>query len=128
MSFVFLALHPDQLCILKVVDTHCTLHLSQSLRCHFTCLITAFFQDIINCGNILLQFFSSEVDKILSILHNIIQELLHLHISQTASGIVCFQFVQICIIRQISLKMFLPAESIQISEYGVAFQVSGVAD
>ena len=57
-----------------------------------------------------------------------VQEFFDFYISKTASGIVCFQFVQICIIRQISLKMFLPAESIQISEYGVAFQVSGVAD
>ena len=33
-----------------------------------------------------------------------------------------FQFLQISIIRQIPLKMFVLAESVQVSEYGISFQ------
>ena len=38
------------------------------------------------------------------------------------------QFVQIFVIRQVSLEVLRLAESIQVSEYRVALQMSGIAD
>ena len=59
-------------------------------------------------------------------MHNFVEELLHFHIAQTATLVVGFQFVQIRIFGQIKAEVFRTAESIQVSEYGVAFQFSGV--
>ena len=59
-------------------------------------------------------------------LHHIVQELLDLHVTQSATLIVGLQFVQTAVLRQELLKILRLAESVQIDKDRIALHLAGV--
>ena len=49
-------------------------------------------------------------------------------IAKAASLVMCFQLVEICVIRQIALEVLRLAECIEISKYGISLDLARVGD
>lgn len=59
-------------------------------------------------------------------LHDVVQELLYLHIAESAALVVRFQLVEALVVRQEFCEVLRLAECIQIGEHGIALQLAGI--
>ena len=80
----------------------------------------------VDAGNVLFKLFAAIADGLKFFLKDVGQEALHLHIAQTATGIVRFEFVEVGIVGQVALEVLFLAEGVEIGKYAVALQVTGV--
>lgn len=127
MSFAeLLGLRADKFFVIEIIDSHSTPHLCKSLSGYRPRCLCPFPEHLIHARNILLELFPALTDRFQFRLQYGIQELLYLHIPESASSVVVLQFVQAGIVRQEFREMFRPAECIQICEHRVPFDLPRV--
>ena len=88
--------------IVKVIVLHGLFHVVKGFGRCFPCFHTALVEDFIDAGDILFPFFSFGADGGKFFLEYFIEKFLYLYVAQPASGIMGFQFFQICIFRKAS--------------------------
>lgn len=123
--FVY-ALLFQQIIIRKVIDFHGLTHLGEGGGGGLFGHGAAFLQNFHDLGQALLPLLAAVADGLQLGLHDAVQELLHLHVAQTAALIVCLQLVEVLVLGQELGKVLRAAECIQIDEDGVALHLAGV--
>ena len=110
----------NQAIIVKVVDLHSRTYIMKCLSSFCLSNFTSFFEDIIYIIEMLFPMFTSFADWRKLCLEYFVQEFLNFNITQTATCIVSFQFIQVLIFWQEFCEIFRFAESIQIDSYRVS--------
>ena len=86
----------------------------------------AFLQDLHDLGQALLPLLAAVADGLQLGLHDGVEELLDLHVAQTAALIVGLELIEVLVLRQELGEVLGAAESVQIDEHGVALHLAGV--
>lgn len=86
----------------------------------------ALFQDLHHLGQALLPLLAAGADGLQLGLHDVVQELFHLHIAQTAALVVRLYLVEVLVFRPELGKVLRAAEGVQIDEHRVALHLAGV--
>ena len=111
--FVYVLLF-QQIVIRKVVDPHGLADIGEGGGGGLFGHGAAFLQNFHDLGQALLPLFAAVADGLQLSLHDAVQELLHLHVAQTAALIVCLQLVEVLVLGQELGKVLRAAECIQI--------------
>ena len=115
----------QQIIIREVIDFHGFTHFGEGGGGGLFGHGAAFLQNFHDLGQALLPLFAAIADGLQLSLHDAVQELLHLHVAQTAALIVCLQLVEVLVLGQELGKVLRAAECIQIDEDGVALHLPG---
>ena len=126
MSGRIFSLLADQIHILKIVDFMARLTSSSVRAAASRARILPSLEDVIDGGNILFEFPAAIADRFQFVLQDVVQELFDLHVAEASTGIVGLHFFDVLIVREVALEMFGAAESVQIDEYGVILDLTGV--
>ena len=116
----------QQIIIREVIDFHGLTHFGEGGGGGLFGHGAAFLQNFHDLGQALLPLLAAVADGLQLGLHDAVQELLHLHVAQTAALIVCLQLVEVLVLGQELGKVLRAAECIQIDEDGVALHLAGV--
>ena len=90
------------------------LDLVQGLGGFSLCSVAALAQNFHDGGGVLCQLLTAGTDGLQGFLQDVVEELLHLYVAQTAPLVVGLQLVQIGVIRQVAGKVLVGAEGVQI--------------
>ena len=116
----------QQIVVVKVVDAHGTAHVGQGGGGGLFGVGAALLQDLHHFRQALLPLLAAGADGLQLCLHDAVQELLHLHIAQTAALVVRLYLVEVLVFRPELGKVLRAAEGIQINEHRVALHLAGV--
>ena len=116
----------QQIIIREVINFHGLTHFGEGGSGGLFGHSAAFLQNFHDLGQALLPLLATVADGLQLSLHDAVQELLHLHVAQTAALIVCLQLVEVLVLGQELGKVLRAAECIQIDEDGVALHLAGV--
>ncbi len=122
--FIYVLLF-QQIIIREVIDFHGLAHFGEGGGGGLFGHGAAFLQNFHDLGQALLPLLAAVADGLQLSLHDAVQELLHLHVAQTAALIVCLQLVEVLVLGQELGKVLRAAECIQIDEDGVALHLAG---
>ena len=118
----------NELGVIEIIDLHRFAYVSKSL-CRFrTCHLGSLAEDLIYLRYILLILLPSLAHRLEELLHYIEEELLASAVSKAATTIMSLHFIKIGIFRKIFREMLRSAECIEICEYDIALDVSGIGD
>ena len=106
----------QQVIIREVIDLHGLADIGEGGGGGLFGHSAAFLQNFHDLGQALLPLFAAIADGLQLSLHDAVQELLHLHVAQTAALIVCLQLVEVLVLGQELGKVLRAAECIQIDE------------
>ena len=103
-----LSLLANELGIVEIVDTHGLTNLVHGLSTHLAGLLSTLLQDIVDLRYVLLKLSSAHTHRLQEFVQHLIQELLTLHVSQSAATIVILHLIEVLIVGQ------------ELSEVGIA--------
>ena len=83
-------------------------------------------QNFVNLRDALLPIVTALTDGLQNVLQHVVEELLNLYVTQATAFVVSLQLVQVSVVRQEFGKVLFGAESIQIGENSVAFNLTGI--
>ena len=112
--------------VIEVVDSHCLAYVMQSCSSSSFSFLAACTQDFINLRDALLPIVTALTDGLQHVLQHVVEELLNLYVTQTTALVVSLQLVQVSIVRQKFGKVLFSAESVQIGENSIAFNLTGI--
>ena len=98
----------------------------QRLGGHLAGFLRTLLQDTVNLGDVLFELVATLADGFQAVVQHLHQELLALHVAQSAPAVVVLHLVQVLIVGPEIGKVVVGSEGIQIGEHHVAFHVSGV--
>ena len=102
-----LSLLAYELCIIEIVNPHRLPYLIHRLGTNLAGLFSTLLQDIVDLRYVLLKLSSAHTHRLQEFVQHLIQELLALHVSQSAATIVILQLVKILIVRQELLEIIV---------------------
>ena len=114
--------------VIEIVNTHGVAHLAHGLRGHFACLLRATAQDVKDGGNVLLKLVAALAHRLQHVVDNGVEELLALHVAQSATAVVVLQLVKVLVVGPEIGEVGIGGEGVEISEHGVALHGAGVGD
>ena len=121
-----LGLSGDQFLVVEIVDFHGCTNVRQGFGSRGAGLLRTFAQDVVHLADAGLVVVAALADRVEHLVENGDQQALHLHVAQPAAAVVRFQLLQRGVFRQISGKMLGAAESVEVGEHRVAFDLARV--
>ena len=121
-----LSLLTDELGVVEVVNLHGTTHLAHGLSGSLASLLGATAQDVVDLWDVLFKLMTTLTHGLQHIINNGVEELLALHVAQSTTTIVVFQFVEVLVFRPEVLEVIVTREGIEIGEDGVALDMARV--
>ena len=91
------ALLTNEVEVVEIVDAHGVAYLVHGLCGCFACLLGAFLQYFVYARYVLLPLVTTLAHGLKHVVDNVVQELLTLHVAQTATAVVVFQLVEVLI-------------------------------
>ena len=91
----------NQFLIVKVVNAHGLTYLIHRLGGSLASLLRTLLQDVIDFRDILLQLVTALAHRLQELVQYLVQELLALHVAQTATTVVVLQLVQVLVLRPV---------------------------
>ena len=82
----------DELCIVEVVDAHCLAYLCHSLGGCLAGFLGALAQDVVDLGNVLLQFVATLTHRFEHVIEDGVEELLAGAVAYTSVNVVLLEF------------------------------------
>src|SRR5574344_1238253 len=115
-----LSLTADELGIVEVVDAHCLAYLCHSLGSCLAGFLSALAKDIVDLGNVLLQFVATLTHRFEHVVEDGVEELLAGAVAYTSVNIVLLEFVTVLELRPVVGEVVVATECLKICEHGVA--------
>ena len=116
----------QQVIIREVIDLHGLADIGEGGGGGLLGYGAAFLQNLHDLRQTLLPLLAAGADGLQLGLHDGVEELLDLHVAQTAALIVGLEFVEVLVLRQELGEVLRAAEGVQIGEDGVALHLAGV--
>ena len=114
--------------IVEVVNAHGVAHFSEGFGSYAACFFCASAENVVDSGDVLLVLFASLADGFESVVEYVVEELLACAVTESSVCVVSFEFVEIFVFWQELFEVGVEAEGVEVCEYGVAFEVSGLFD
>ena len=119
-------LRGDQLPVGEVVDPHRGADLFESRGGGGACGGRTGFEHVVDLADALLVFGAAAADRVERLVEDGDEELLDLHVAQTASAVVGLQFVERGVVRQMAGEVLRTAEGVEVGEDRVALDPARV--
>ena len=126
LSAVLGSLFGDEVFVVEVVDLHSLLHLVEGLGSNLTGGFGTLAENLIHAGNVLLIGVTTGTDGLQAVIEHVNEELLALHVSKASTAVVVLELVQVGVVGPEAGKVTFFAESIEVSEHGVALYLAGI--
>lgn len=114
--------------IVEIVEAHGAAYFRHGLCSCLAGGLGAAAQDVDDGRDVLCELGTALTDGLEGLLQNGGEELLHLHIAETAATVVVLEGVEVLVVGQVAAEVLGAAESIEVGEDRVAFDLTGVAD
>ena len=119
-----LCLTADEFGIVEVVDAHCLAYLCHSLGGCLAGFLSALAQDVVDLGNVLLQFVATLTHRLEHAVEDGVEELLAGAVANTSVDVVLLEVVEILELRPEVGEVVVATECLKICEHGVALEIS----
>lgn len=116
----------QQISILEVIDPHRAADFGEGLGCGVFRFFAAGLQDILDILQMGFPIFTAFADGAESLLHDVIEEALHLHVAEAASRVVILHFLKAAVLGAEGSEVFITAECIEVGEDGISFHMPRV--
>ena len=118
----------DEGAVVEVVDLHGPTHFVHSLAGCFARHFAAFSEYLIDGRYVFLVLGAPLSDGFECFLQYCHEEFLALHVAESASCVVVFHFLECGVVGSQACHLFVGCEGVEVGEYGVPLEVSGVVD
>lgn len=117
----------QQISIFEIIDPHRAADFGKGLGCGVFRFFAAGLQDILDILQMGFPIFTAFADGAEGLLHDVIEEALHLHVAEAASRIVILHFLKAAVFGAEGSEVFIAAECIEVGEDGVSFHMPRVS-
>ena len=114
--------------IIEIVEAHGAAYFRHGLRSCLAGGLGTTAEDVDDGRDILCKLGATLTDGLEGLLQDGGEELLHLHVAETAATVVVLEGVEVLVVGQVAAKVLGAAEGIEVGEDRVAFDLTRVAD